>query len=240
MTPLAQIDNLGLEEISYLYTDHLMTNRLATDAFQQVIWQWEGEAFGNTAAQELGAIKVNLRFPGQYFDTETNLHYNHFRYYDPSLGRYITSDPIGLAGGMNTFGYVEGNSLRYYDLLGLAKNKNKGKKPANPNKKPPPEHRIPGGERERNVGHPQGEEHSRRPKGGFRGRQGGFVSPSALLRGVGTIGLIMMPSPIACGELDCNGDGIIDYTGEPMLDLPSDNEDPSPDEDPSRDPCDKL
>ncbi len=62
-------------------------------------WRWEGEAFGNTPAS--GSVSVNLRFPGQYYDAETNLHYNHFRYYDPELGRYITSDPLGILPGLN-------------------------------------------------------------------------------------------------------------------------------------------
>ncbi|SMN12501.1 Rhs-family protein [uncultured Candidatus Thioglobus sp.] len=95
-----------------------MTNRLATNATQHIVWRWKGEAFGNTPAQELIGISVNLRFPGQYFDEETNLHYNHFRYYDPELGRYITSDPIGLKGGLNTYSYVDANPLMYYDLEG--------------------------------------------------------------------------------------------------------------------------
>lgn len=57
--------------------------------------------------------------PGQYWDAETNLHYNRFRYYDPSTGRYVTSDPIGLAGGLNTYGYVGGNPVGLVDPYGL-------------------------------------------------------------------------------------------------------------------------
>ncbi|MBL1432749.1 MAG: RHS repeat-associated core domain-containing protein [Gammaproteobacteria bacterium] len=53
--------------------------------------------------------------PGQYFDVETNLHYNHYRYYDPELGRYITSDPIGLLAGLNTYSYVGQNGITGYD-----------------------------------------------------------------------------------------------------------------------------
>ena len=89
------------------------------DENQQVIWQWEGEAFGNTPAEELTSTQINLRFPGQYFDEETNLHYNWNRYYDPTIGRYITSDPIGLEGGSNTYVYVGGNVLSRIDPSGL-------------------------------------------------------------------------------------------------------------------------
>jgi RHS repeat-associated protein len=111
---------------SYVYSDHLDTARVivrASDHFIQ--WRWDqAEAYGNTPPNAnpnaLGAFAFNLRFPGQLYDSESNLVYNLNRYYDASTGRYVESDPIGLEGGINTYAYVEGNPLNYVDPMGLA------------------------------------------------------------------------------------------------------------------------
>ena len=105
----------------YIYTDHLNTPRAITDTANNMQWVWENkEAFGNNAPNEIiSGFKFNLRFPGQYFDNETNLNYNIHRDYNPVWGRYTTSDPLGLAAGINTYGYVGGNSLGLSDDSGL-------------------------------------------------------------------------------------------------------------------------
>ncbi|HHM6058630.1 TPA: RHS repeat domain-containing protein, partial [Pseudomonas aeruginosa] len=123
--PLATIDadydaqgKVGNPTLLYLHGDHLDTPRLATDASGQIAWQWQSDAFGRGEALSQGSTQVNLRFPGQYYDAESGLHYNYFRDYDPQTGRYVESDPIGLRGGLNTYGYVMGNPLRYIDPTG--------------------------------------------------------------------------------------------------------------------------
>jgi len=124
--PVAQIDtdnSTAIETVTYLHTDHLATPRSGTDANGVVVWAWESDGFGNTQADndpdgDGNETVVRLRFPGQYYDQETQLHYNWNRYYDPRVGRYITSDPIGLDGGLNTFGYVGGNPTGFIDPTG--------------------------------------------------------------------------------------------------------------------------
>jgi RHS repeat-associated protein len=123
-TNAAPAPNSTSMTLDYIYTDRLGTPRRATDSNGAVVWSWDSDAFGTAADNDDPdgdgvATVINLRFPGQYYDAETGLHYNYFRYYDPSTGRYITSDPIGLIAGLNTYGYVAGNPVNFSDPLGL-------------------------------------------------------------------------------------------------------------------------
>ena len=90
------------------------------------MWRWDQqEPFGVNVPDEnpsaLGVFEFPLRFPGQYADKETNLHYNYFRDFDSSIGRYVESDPMGIRDGLNTYLYVAANPMRFVDPLGLAK-----------------------------------------------------------------------------------------------------------------------
>jgi RHS repeat-associated protein len=109
----------------YIHPDHPNTPRVITNQAQQIVWRWDNDdPFGGNIANEnpsgLGVFTCNLRFPGQYFDRETNMHYNYFRDYSPEIGRYIESDPLGLMDGVNTFAYVRNSPLMYVDPTGLA------------------------------------------------------------------------------------------------------------------------
>ncbi|MGH8550158.1 MAG: RHS repeat domain-containing protein, partial [Methylococcales bacterium] len=106
----------------YIHSDHLNTPRLITNQANQIVWRWDSDPFGSTPANEnpsgLGVFTNNLRFPGQFYDKETNLHQNYYRDYDPGTGRYPQSDPVGLAGGTNLYGYVNQNPVSFTDPTG--------------------------------------------------------------------------------------------------------------------------
>ncbi|MBV4477993.1 RHS repeat domain-containing protein, partial [Pseudomonas botevensis] len=104
--------------------DHLGTPLELTDYSGEVVWSAKYNAYGKIAALELAAhdyLDQPLRFQGQYFDAESGLHYNRHRYYDPDTGRYLTPDPVKLAGGLNQYRYVP-NPTGWVDPLGLNAN----------------------------------------------------------------------------------------------------------------------
>ncbi|HIF5708456.1 RHS repeat-associated core domain-containing protein [Vibrio parahaemolyticus] len=103
--------------VYHVHNDHLGTPQALTDETGATVWKASYSPFGK-ATVTTEQIKFNLRFPGQYFDAETGLHYNWHRYYDPNTGMYITSDPIGLAGGINTYAYALNNPAIYTDPTG--------------------------------------------------------------------------------------------------------------------------
>jgi RHS repeat-associated protein len=106
------------ESVYYYHNDHLGTPQVLTNDSQAISWKAVYTPFGD-AVPSVQTVENPFRFPGQYYDTETGLHYNYFRYYNPQTGRYITPDPIGLEGGINLFAYVRGNPLRWIDRKGL-------------------------------------------------------------------------------------------------------------------------
>ncbi|PPT73378.1 RHS repeat domain-containing protein, partial [Xanthomonas arboricola] len=114
-------------KLAYVEPDHLGTPRVVIDpARNLVVWNWsiKGEAFGDTAPstdadQDGTGFVLDMRFPGQRYDSLRGLNQNYFRDYDAATGRYSTSDPVGLLGGVSTYSYVKGNPLFSSDLLGL-------------------------------------------------------------------------------------------------------------------------
>jgi len=106
-------------KLYYVHNDHLGTPRVMTDETGNVVWRAIYSPFGQATIDASSTVALNLRFPGQYYDQETGLHYNYYRYYDPATGRYMTSDPIGLRGGTNLFSYGRGNPATNFDRFGL-------------------------------------------------------------------------------------------------------------------------
>jgi RHS repeat-associated protein len=113
----------GNVAVFWIEIDHLDTPRAVVNASHATVWRWAFDVFGTAVANETpgGAspFAYSLRFPGQVADAETGTYYNYQRNYDPALGRYLESDPIGLEGGFNTYLYVEANPLEYADDVGL-------------------------------------------------------------------------------------------------------------------------
>jgi RHS repeat-associated protein len=125
-TPVATLRPNGAGvNLFYVHTDHLNTpRRISRPSDNVVLWRWDSDPFGTTVANEdpdgdSNLFAYSLRLAGQYFDAETGLHYNYMRDYDPAVGRYVESDPIGLDGGLNTYLYAQAQPLLHFDPYGL-------------------------------------------------------------------------------------------------------------------------
>ncbi|OCG64072.1 RHS repeat-associated core domain-containing protein [Gilliamella sp. GillExp13] len=116
--PNTQSENVQLEYF------HTQLNDLPTELTNEqgeMVWRGDYQLFGQLKQQQTSSPYIaaqNLRFAGQYYDKETGLHYNTFRYYDPNCGRFTQPDPIGLAGGINLYQYAP-NTLTWVDPWGL-------------------------------------------------------------------------------------------------------------------------
>jgi RHS repeat-associated protein len=108
----------GTQTLFYVHNDHLGRPEIVTNAGKSKVWTSLSQTYDRQmASSSIGAF--NLGFPGQYYDAESGLYYNWNRYYDPSTGRYLQSDPIGLAGGLNTYSYALSNPTTFIDPMGL-------------------------------------------------------------------------------------------------------------------------
>lgn len=119
---LADTSQTGTWRTVYYHNDHLGTPQRITDAAGTVVWSASYDAYGKattqTTANAATALTSHLRYPGQYWDAETGLHYNDRRYYDPDTGRYTARDPIGFEGGINLYAYAGASPNRFVDPTG--------------------------------------------------------------------------------------------------------------------------
>jgi len=124
--PLVQVETTGdrqkwFDQRFYaIVTDLIGTPTELIDSAGALAWHEHTTVWGAALARLTSRASTPLRFPGQYFDAETGLHYNYHRYYDPTTARYVTADPLGLAPSANPYAYVE-NPTKWIDPLGLMK-----------------------------------------------------------------------------------------------------------------------
>ena len=119
--PLARVDQVEGEgqKVYYFHTDQIGTPLELTNSDGAVVWQATYRSWGMLEQLDISEVEQNLRFQGQYFDVESELHYNTFRYYASDIGRFITQDPLGLGGGVNLYQYAP-NATAWIDPWGLS------------------------------------------------------------------------------------------------------------------------
>jgi RHS repeat-associated protein len=114
-TPLAT--RIGASVYCY-HTDRLGAPFAMSGPDGSLVWTAAYRAFGE-ARPSVTQVRNPLRAPGQYFDEETGLHYNRFRYYSPAIGRYLSRDPVSYLAGLNLYQYSSNNPVNCADPLGL-------------------------------------------------------------------------------------------------------------------------
>lgn len=125
LTPMMFVDYESIEseptdgECYFIFSDQIGTPVCIEDKFGKIVWQARIAPYGEATLDTSNKIEFNLRFPGHYWDNDLKLNYNRFRFYDPALGRFIQSDPLGIAGGTNIYAYSS-NPLNFVDVRGLS------------------------------------------------------------------------------------------------------------------------
>lgn len=192
----------------YFLTDALGSTLALTDGTRAIKALYSYGPYGEVTAT--GTSDNPYQYTGRENDG-TGFYYYRARYYSPTLKRFVSEDPIGLNGGLNEYAYVGASPTNWVDFDGLEPKKYEP--PSNPNKRKGADDRQPGGDRERNIGHPKGEEHSRRPKGGFKfPKMRGFIILECMAVPVDILIGILTPSELACPPLECPDD---DYGSPP-------------------------
>src|SRR5439155_13798915 len=104
--PVAVVSDVATTPVIYfVHTDHLKRPIAMSDATKAMVWQAKWLPFGN-AQSITGTASLDARFPGQWFQIESGLHYNWHRHYDPSIGRYTQPDPLRFVDGPSIYAYV--------------------------------------------------------------------------------------------------------------------------------------
>ena len=117
--PVAVVDGVNTTPVTYnVHVDHLGRPVRMTNSAKASVWSVEYTPWGAPHAIT-GAQTLNTRFPGQWFQLESGLHYNWHRHYDPSLGRYTQPDPLGFVDGPSVYGYARSSPIKNLDFRGL-------------------------------------------------------------------------------------------------------------------------